>query len=267
MNVLTFNQRLVQTHVLTDSGDPRTDRYVLVLSDHNLFHLLFLLMATTTAHSTVIEHMSHAKDDILQVKEFPHISAALPSNPPLPANIPESARNFFASVSSPAEFLSSKLGSRVQGIDVIEGGYNYAHILNLDTGNPVRPFPFILRFPIDSNTISRSQTCTSVGCMLYCQRHTDLNIPTPAIYAYSCAHGSEFIAMEYIDGGGLSEVWMDPPEEEKHNMASQVAAIMRKMRTKTAFSVIGEISPDGSPCPLVDGVNVCSGRVSLTWTT
>ena len=79
------------------------------------------------------------------------------------------------------------------------------------TGNPVRPFPFILRFPINSNTISRSQTYTSVGCVLYCQRHTDLNIPTPAIYAYSCAHGSEFIAMEYIDGDGLSEVWMDLP--------------------------------------------------------
>ena len=240
MSVLTFNQRLVHTHVLTDSGDPRTDRYVLVLSDHNLFHLLFLLMATTTAHSTVIEHMSHAKDDILQVKEFPHISAALPSNPPLPANIPESARNFFASVSSPAEILSSKLVSRVQGIDGDTTMYTFL------TGNPVRPFPFILRFPIDSNTISRSQTYTSVGCMLYCQRHTDLNIPTPAIYAYSCVHGSEFIAMEYIDGDGLSEVWMDLPEEEKHNMASQVAAIMRTMRTKTAFSMIGGISPDGS---------------------
>ncbi len=222
--------------------------------------------ATTTAHSTVIQHVSHAKDDILQIKEFPHlhISAALPSNPYLPANIPESARNFFASVSSPAEILSSELVSRVQGIDVIEGGYNYVHILNLDTGNPVRPFPFILRFPIDPNTISRSQTSTSVGCMLYCQRHTDLNIPTPAIYAYSCAHGSEFIAMEYIDGDGLSDVWMDLPEEEKHNMASQVAEIMRTMKTKTAFGMIGGISPDGSSCPLVDGVNVNSGRVSLT---
>ena len=60
---------------------------------------------------------------------------------------------------------------------------------------------------------------------------------------------------------------MDLPEEEKHNMAIQVAEIMRTMRTKTAFSVIGGISPDGSACPFVDGVNVDSGRVSLTWTT
>ena len=149
---------------------------------------------------------------------------------------PTSQNHFFASVSSPAEILSSKLASRVQGIDVIEGGYNYVHILNLDRGNPVQPFPFILRFPIDPNTISRSKTSTSIGCMLYCQRHTDLNIPTLAIYAYSCADGSEFRAMEYIDGDGLSEVWMDLLEEEKHNMAIQIAEIMRTMRTKTTLA-------------------------------
>jgi aminoglycoside phosphotransferase (APT) family kinase protein len=103
--------------------------------------------------------------------------------------------------------------------------------------------------------------------MLYCQRHPDLNIPTPAIYAHSCTHGSEFIAMEYIEGDSLSKVWMDLPEEEKANMARQVAEIMRTMRTKTAFGVIGGISPDGSACPLVDNVDVTDGRVSLTWTT
>ena len=72
--------------------------------------------------------------------------------------------------------------------------------------------------------------------------------------------------MEYIYGDGLSEVWMDLPEQEIHNMAIQVAELMRTMRTKAAFSKIGGISPDGSACPLVDGVNVDS-RVSLTWTT
>lgn len=72
--------------------------------------------------------------------------------------------------------------------------------------------------------------------------------------------------MEYIDRDSLSDVWMDLPEEEKVNMASQVAEIMCTMRTKTAFSMIGGISPDGSACPLVDGVNVANGRVSLTWT-
>ncbi|KAI9566733.1 hypothetical protein HD554DRAFT_2114707 [Boletus coccyginus] len=96
--------------------------------------------------------------------------------------------------------------------------------------------------------------------MLYCQRHPDLNIPTPAIYAYNCTYGSEFIAMEYIDGDILSDVWLDLPEEEKECMANQVAEIMRTMRTKTAFNMIGGISPDGSACPLVDGVNVASGR-------
>ncbi len=217
------------------------------------------------------EHVNHAKDDILQIKDLSLDEdvqlTSPPSNPYLRANIPESARNFFASVSSPTEILSSKLVSRVQGTDVIEGGYNYVHILNLDIGEPDRPFPFILRFPIDPNIIPPSQTSTSVGCMLYCQRHPDLNIPTPAIYAYSCTHGSEFIVMEYINGDSLSKVWMDLPEEEKYNIASQVAEIMRTMRTKTAFSVIGGISPDGSACPLVDGVDVSDGRVSLAWTT
>ena len=73
--------------------------------------------------------------------------------------------------------------------------------------------------------------------------------------------------MEYIDGDSLSEVWMDLPEGEKDNMARQVAEIMCTMRTKTAFSMIGGINPDGSACPLVDGVNVANGRVSLAWTT
>ncbi|KAI9566746.1 hypothetical protein HD554DRAFT_2040106 [Boletus coccyginus] len=127
-------------------------------------------------------------------------------NPRLPTNIPESTRNFFASVSSPSEILSSKLISRVEGIDDIEGGYNHVHILNLDT------------------------------------------------------------AMEYIDGDILSDVWLDLPEEEKECMTNQVAEIRRTtMRTKTAFNMIGGVSPDGSACPLVDGVNVASGRVSLTW--
>jgi hypothetical protein len=57
---------------------------------------------------------------------------------------------------------------------------------------------------------------------------------------------------------------MDLSGEEKANMANQVAEIMRTMRTKTAFSMIGGISPDGSACPLVDDVDVTNGKVSLT---
>ncbi|KAI6146657.1 hypothetical protein BKA82DRAFT_4154617, partial [Pisolithus tinctorius] len=113
--------------------------------------------------------------------------------------------------------------------DVIEGGYNFVHILDLDTGESGRHFPF---------------TCTAVGCMLYCQQHPDLNIPTPAIYAYNCTYGSEFIAMEYIDGDTLNTF----------------VEIMRTMRTKTSFKLIGGIRPDGCSCPLVDGRDAASGR-------
>ncbi|KAF8549012.1 hypothetical protein OG21DRAFT_648776 [Imleria badia] len=198
--------------------------------------------STSAPLSLFLMASSTALSDILQIKalsldEDVHFIYPL-SNP---YNIPESARDFFTSVSSPSEILSSKFVSRLQGTDVIEGGYNF-------------------RFPINLDTISRSQTRTSVGCMLYCQRHPELNIPTPAIYAYSCTYGSEFIAMEYINGDSLSDVWLDLTEEEKENMANQVARIMRTMRTKTSFNVIGGISPDGSGCPLVDGVDVASGR-------
>ncbi|KAF8432999.1 hypothetical protein L210DRAFT_429401 [Boletus edulis BED1] len=54
--------------------------------------------------------------------------------------------------------------------------------------------------------------------MLYCQRHTELNIPTPVVYAYNCTYGSEFIATEYLDGDTLSHVWLDIPEEDKQNV-------------------------------------------------
>ncbi|KAI6138592.1 kinase-like domain-containing protein [Pisolithus tinctorius] len=192
-------------------------------------------------------------DHDVPLKPPPSIADAL-------TNIPDSARKFFASVSSPTEILSSKLVSRVEGIDVIEGGYNFVHILNLDIGESGRPFPFVLRFPIDPDIISRWQTCTAVGCMMYCQQHPDLNIPTPAIYAYNCTYGSEFIAMEYIDGDTLNDVWLDLPEEEKQNMVNQVVEIMRTMRTKTSFKLIGGISPDGCSCPLVDDRDATSGK-------
>jgi hypothetical protein len=181
-----------------------------------------------------------------------------------PSNIPESARMFFASVSSPTEILLSNLVSRVQVIEArnLAEQTNHVHILNFHTGDQGL-FSFVLRFPVNPNAISRWQTSTAVGCMLYCQRHPNLNIPTPAIYAYSCTHGSQFIAMEHINGDTLNEVWQDLPEEEKENMICQVSEIMCTMRTKTAFSRIGGISPDGSACPLVNRVNVASGRVSL----
>ncbi|KAI6043794.1 hypothetical protein EDC04DRAFT_534061 [Pisolithus marmoratus] len=180
------------------------------------------------------------------------------------ANIPESARKFFASVSSPTEILSSKLVSRVEGTDVIEGGYNFVHILNVDTGESGSPFTFVLRFPIEPDTISRWQTCTSVGCMLYCQRRPELNIPTPAIYTYNCTYGWEFIALEYIDGDTLSDVWRDLSEEEQKSVVNQIVEIMDTMRTKTSFKMIGGISPDGSSCPLIDDIDVACGKVCLT---
>ncbi|KAF8701174.1 hypothetical protein AX14_000559 [Amanita brunnescens Koide BX004] len=58
----------------------------------------------------------------------------------------------------------------------------------------------------------------------------------------------------------MNEVWMDFPEEEKVNLASQVAEIIHTMRTNTAFSMIGKISPDGSACPLVDDIDFTNGR-------
>ncbi|KAI6112424.1 hypothetical protein EDD16DRAFT_1602989 [Pisolithus croceorrhizus] len=96
--------------------------------------------------------------------------------------------------------------------------------------------------------------------MLYCQRHSDLDIPTPAIYTYSCKYGSEFIAMEYIDGDTLSDIWLDFPEQEQEDVVAQIAEIMRTMRSKMSFKLIGGIDPDGASYPLVDGTNAAGGR-------
>ena len=60
--------------------------------------------------------------------------------------------------------------------------------------------------------------------------------------------------MEYIEGDSLSQAWMDLPQEDKANMANQVAEIMCTMRSKTAFSMIGGINPNDFTCPLVDDV-------------
>ncbi|KAG6380789.1 kinase-like domain-containing protein [Boletus reticuloceps] len=218
------------------------------------------------ANLTVVGELDHDKltklpplvDDI-QINFQLSLDLDVPST--FPSSIPEPVRTFFASMSSPTDILTSKLVSRVKGTDVIEGGYNFVHILSLDIGESQPPFPFVLRFPIDPDSISRSQTRTAVGCMLYCQRHPYLNIPTPTIYAYSCTHGSEFIAMEYFDGDTLSDVWLDLPDEEKEDMINQIAEIMRSMRTKTRFRMIGGIAPDGSACPLVDGVDGGAGEV------
>ncbi|KAG6329712.1 hypothetical protein ID866_9376 [Astraeus odoratus] len=177
-------------------------------------------------------------------------------------DIPEPAKDFFSSMSDPSEILSSKLVSRMEGTEAIEGGYNMIHFLNLDIGKS-EPLPFVLRFPLDPENISRWQTSTCVGCMLYCQRHPELHIPTPAIYAYRLTLGSEFIAMEYIEGDTLSDVWWDLSEDEKENVVCQVAEIMKTMRAHTSFNTIGGINPDGSPCPLVEGVTAANGRAAI----
>ncbi|KAF8131674.1 hypothetical protein EV363DRAFT_1330704, partial [Boletus edulis] len=67
-------------------------------------------------------------------------------------------------------------------------------------------------------------------------------------------HGSEFIAMEYIDGDTLSDVWLDIPEGEKEDIINQIAEVMLSI-------LMGGISPDGSACPLVDGIDDGAGEV------
>jgi tRNA A-37 threonylcarbamoyl transferase component Bud32 len=60
--------------------------------------------------------------------------------------------------------------------------------------------------------------------MLYCQRNFHhLGVPTPEIYAFNTSPGSQFIAMEYSDGEGLSDVWMDLSLEAKEHLIGQVA--------------------------------------------
>lgn len=95
---------------------------------------------------------------------------------------------------TPPDILSSKLISSADDINVIEGGYSYAHTLDLDTGTSHLPFRFVLRFPIDPDgAVSQWQTCPAVaiGSMLYCQRHPELIMLTRTINAYNCTYGSD----------------------------------------------------------------------------
>ena len=151
--------------------------------------------------------------------------------------LPPASTEFFASVSSGEQVLSS---SQVSVTDVITGSYNTVSICELKIVDSA-PFPFVLHVPIDDPDshaiLPQWRTSTAVGCMLYCQRHFhDLGILTPAIYAFNCSPGSEFIAMEYIDGEDLSDVWMDLGLEDKGHLIGQVAEIMRKMRSRR-FSI------------------------------
>jgi hypothetical protein len=168
---------------------------------------------------------------------------------------------FFASISNPSQILSS---GQVSTIDVITGGYNIVSICTLKLADSTL-FPFVLRVPSDDPEshacLPRWQTSTSVGCMLYCQRHFhELGIPTPGIYAFSDSPGLEFIAMEYVDGEALGDAWMDLSFTEKECLIGEIAEIMKRMRSRK-FSVIGGITPEGLPSPVVDGVDAANGRV------
>ena len=92
--------------------------------------------------------------------------------------------------------------------------------------------------------------------MVYCQR------PTVAseIQAFSNTPGSEFIAMERVDGEVLSDVWMDLSLEEKERLIGEIAEVMKMMRSRK-FNVIGGVTPEGLPSPIVDGVDAANGRV------
>ncbi|KAF8515216.1 kinase-like domain-containing protein [Gautieria morchelliformis] len=179
------------------------------------------------------------------------------------AMLPPACAEFFASISTGDQILSSK---EVSVADVVTGGYNTVSICELKV-TECPSLRFILRVPIDDPdshpVLPRWQTTTAVGCMLYCRRNFhDLGIPTPEVYAFSASPGSEFIAMEYIDGEDLSDVWMDLSLEEKEHLIGQVAEVMRKMRSQR-FSVIGGISPDGLPSPIVNDVDASNGRAEL----
>ncbi|KAI6147490.1 hypothetical protein BKA82DRAFT_1008994 [Pisolithus tinctorius] len=71
---------------------------------------------------------------------------------------------FFAPVERPTAILSSRLVSRLDSTEVMQGSYDFVHILNLDTSQSDRSFHFVLHFPIDFDTTFRWQMWSAVGC-------------------------------------------------------------------------------------------------------
>ena len=122
--------------------------------------------------------------------------------------------------------------------------------------------PFVLRLP-KGDALLPYQVVNEVNCIsMISSRCPD--IPVPAVYAYSSDLLSPFIAEEYIAGDTLSSLWNRYTEDEKRQVAQQIADIVVTMG-ETRFDYIGSFTGDAGCLlgPTVEGSKLFKGRVSV----
>jgi aminoglycoside phosphotransferase (APT) family kinase protein len=145
------------------------------------------------------------------------------------------------------------------------GGYDWVWLVSCVTKNPflsnsTEALPsskFVLREPSEDALLPH-QIENEVAFLTYIGKNHP-SILVPRIYAYETRSDTPFIAMEYIEGTSLNEVWMTYTESEKVEMAKDVAAIIVDLAEIT-FNGIGGLTLSHTLGPTVEGIKLFRGR-------
>lgn len=120
----------------------------------------------------------------------------------------------------------------------------------------------MVRLPKE-DTLFPYQVMNEVNCISMISSSCS-DIPVPEVYAFSSDVPDSFIAQEYIDGNPLSSSWNGYTENEKRQVAQQIADIIVNMG-EFRFDQIGSFTGDAGALlgPTVEGSKLLKGRVSI----
>lgn len=145
------------------------------------------------------------------------------------------------------------------------GGCNWVWLISCVTKNPflsnsTEALPsskFVLQEPAQ-DALLPYQVENEVAFLTYIGKN-HASIPVPKVYAYETRSRTPFIAMEYIEGTTLSEVWMTYTEPEKLAIASDIADTIVDLAGIT-FGGIGGMTLSHTLGPTVEGIKLFRGR-------
>ena len=141
-----------------------------------------------------------------------------------------------------------------------QGGYNdiwlVEVIAKIEDGEDLCA-KFVLREPNDDSFLP-FQLTNEVAWLSYVSKYT--TIPVPKVYKYSASKGDAYIAMEYIKGKPLHEIWKDQSEEQKDILAHEIASIVIQLG-ETRLDKIGGLDVNGHLAATVEGPKLFKGRV------
>ncbi|KDR66039.1 hypothetical protein GALMADRAFT_148205 [Galerina marginata CBS 339.88] len=180
----------------------------------------------------------------------------------IPPDILKNTRNLIATAK--AKRLPESEDHDLKAVKLEEGGYNEVFLISPKTGsshfNVVEPF--VVRLP-KGNTLLPYQVMNEVNCIsMISSRCPD--IPVPALYDFSSDVLGAFIAQEYVDGNPLSSSWNGYTEDEKQQVAQQIADIIVNMG-EIHFDQIGSFTGDAGVLlgPTVEGSKLFKGRAKF----